>query len=197
MLLVLLGLTLTVLGLFLEVPCPVVAPAGGLPHGGSILFEAAGWTVGTAPWTLQALGPWVAGLTLPPAQASVALALWLVACLLGAPWAESSRGLAMLVGPAFGFQFGMVVQALVIAWCVRGGTYRHRFTGLLLGQTACWSCGAAWLALHDLEPWPAVASQVSGLPGLLVAWATLSALPNALGRRKEAHSPPASPQVIR
>jgi biotin transporter BioY len=197
LLLVLLGLTLTVLGLFVEVPCPFLAPAGTLPYGGRPLFEAAGWTVGIAPWTLQGLGPWVAGLTLPPVQASLALALWLVACILGAPWAESSRGLEMVTGPAFGFQFGLVVQAVVIAVCVRGGTFRHRFTGLLLGQVASWSCGAAWLALRDVDPWPLVAGQTSGLPGLLVAWAVLAILPTALGCRKEAPKASASPHVIR
>ncbi|MEB3238376.1 MAG: biotin transporter BioY [Candidatus Sericytochromatia bacterium] len=197
LLLVLLGLTLTVLGLFVEVPWPFVAPPGAVPEGARVAFHLGEWAAGTAPWTLQALGPWFAGLALPPVQAGTSMVLWLVACLAGAPWAESSRGPAMLAGPAFGFQAGMVVQAVVIAALARGGRPSGRFMALLAGQAVCWAIGAAWLAARGQEPMPVLAAQLAGSPGWFIAWAVVAWLPTLIGRRPKPQPRQDAPQVIR
>lgn len=197
-LLVLVSLSLTVLGLYLEVPCPVVGPEGTLPADATGVARLFGWSLAWAPWTLQTLGPWTAGMMLGPRTAAISQALWLLACLIGAPWAESSSGFGMVESPAFGFQAGFVAQAFIVASIARGGSPRRRFLALAVGQASGWGSGALWLALQGVPPWPILAGQASALPGMVLAWGFLAVFPWVRGRSSVRRAaPPAHTQVIR
>ena len=75
------------------------------------------------PITVQTLGVMLAGLLLGPRLATMAVLLFLLMVLLGAPFLSGGRGgLGVLFGPTVGFLLGWVPGALVVGLVYSGLT---------------------------------------------------------------------------
>ena len=102
------------------------------------------------PFSMQPLFALLAGMLLGPAHGSAAVALYLVAGLVGLPvFAGGKAGLAVLIGPTGGYLFGFLVCAGLAGLAVTPGPWTWRRGGLwgLAGLAGVYLLGVAQLRL--------------------------------------------------
>jgi biotin transport system substrate-specific component len=145
--------------------------------------------LGPVPFTLQTAGVFLAGLLLGPAWGGLALVLYLLVGIAGAPvFSSGSAGLGVVTGPTGGFLVSFPVAAAII-----GGIVHRRveprspddinlglaILALLVGMGIVYAIGVPWFAqVQDVSL--AKANSLAGLkfvPGdLLKAGAVLALL---------------------
>lgn len=108
------------------------------------LFTVCSWIsipMGNTVLTLQTFAVFLALLTLGGKRTLLALAVWLLLGLAGAPVFSGFRGgIGMLAGPTGGFLWGFLVAATVFS------LIRRPLIGAILACAALYLCGAAWFA---------------------------------------------------
>lgn len=143
------------------------------------------------PIVLQNLFALLAGLVLGPAMGAAAVALYLIAGIIGAPvFAGATGGIVRLIGPTGGFLIGYLLAGLtagLIAGFPRPGkkTPLRRiaaaaFTGLLLVYLP----GLAWLKISTGGTWAAALAGgfIPFIPGDLVKGVVAAAISPRLRR---------------
>lgn len=102
------------------------------------------WT--PVPLTGQTLAVLVTGAALGPQRALAALLLYAVAGVAGIPWFAS--GGSGWGGASFGYVFGFIAAALVVAILAKRGADRTPVKAMpvmLLGTLIIYACGVPWL----------------------------------------------------
>lgn len=120
------------------------------------------------PFTGQTLGVLVVGGTLGLRRALSAMALYVVAGLVGVPWfAGHASGYSPLL---FGYLLGFVLSVSVMSWLASRGNDRNIVSALglfIIGELAIYAIGVPWLAL-DLHLSLLQAVSVGMTPYLIV-----------------------------
>ncbi|MGA7834760.1 MAG: biotin transporter BioY [Acidimicrobiales bacterium] len=111
------------------------------------------------PITGQTLGVMLAGTALGWRRAGLAMALYMVAGIIGVPWfAGHASG---YVGASFGYLVGFVVAGAALGWVAgRGGdrTVTRAFVAMAVGDAIIFLIGVPWLAVSlHLSPSAAIA----------------------------------------
>ncbi len=100
------------------------------------------------PITGQTLGVMLAGTALGWRRAGLAMALYVVAGIIGVPWfAGHASG---YVGASFGYLIGFVVAGTALGWVAgRGGdrTIAKAFLAMAVGDAIIFLIGVPWLAV--------------------------------------------------
>jgi biotin transport system substrate-specific component len=100
------------------------------------------------PITGQTLGVMLAGTALGWRRAGLAMALYVVAGIVGVPWfAHHASG---YVGSNFGYLIGFVVAGTALGWVAgRGGdrTVTRAFVAMAIGDVIIFAIGVPWLAV--------------------------------------------------
>jgi biotin transport system substrate-specific component len=102
------------------------------------------WT--PVPLTGQTLAVLVTGAALGPQRALAALLLYAAAGVAGIPWFAS--GGSGWGGPSFGYVFGFIAAAFVVALLAKRGADRTPVKAIpvmLLGTLIIYACGVPWL----------------------------------------------------
>ncbi len=106
--------------------------------------------IGPVPVTLQPLFVFLAGYLLGPASGAAAVALYVLAGVLGMPvFAGGKAGLGVLLGPTGGYLVGFVLAAAVTGLSARRGKPLGWVRGLsfgIAGILIAYAVGVAWLA---------------------------------------------------
>ena len=135
------------------------------------------------PFTGQTLAVLLVGSTLGVRRAVAAIALYVVAGLVGLPWfAGGASGYSALL---FGYLLGFVLSVSLMSWLATKGNDRNIVSAIglfIIGELAIYALGVPWLAV-DLHMSLAKAISVGMTPYLIfdVAKAVLAgvALPAA------------------
>jgi biotin transport system substrate-specific component len=126
-----------------------------LVFGGAALIWVAAWAafplpVNPVPVTLQSLAVLACGAVLGPRRGVLAVAVYLLAGLLGLPvFAGSSAGPGHFAGATGGYLLGFLPAALLCGWLSRKGhdrSFRGALISLLLGHGVIFLLGVPWLA---------------------------------------------------
>ncbi|MBI3970664.1 MAG: biotin transporter BioY [Chloroflexi bacterium] len=108
------------------------------------------------PVTGQTLGVLLTGALYGPWRGALALVVYLLEGLAGAPvFAGGASGLPILLGPRGGYLVGFIAAAAVAGWL--GGASRPawlRFAGMLLATAAIYAVGVPWLTVAAARPLP-------------------------------------------
>lgn len=135
------------------------------------------YPLSAAPFTLQTVGVYVAGLLLGPLWAAFSLLVYLLAGVLGLPvFASGTAGFGVLAGPTGGYLVSFPVAGALIGGIVhRGTTVRpldrvptaRQVVGLAAGLLVVYAVGAVWMSLSLSMPLPnaIVQGAVVFLPG--------------------------------
>jgi biotin transport system substrate-specific component len=106
--------------------------------------------IGPVPVTLQPLFIILAGFLLGPASGAAAVALYVLAGVLGMPvFAGGKAGLGVLLGPTGGYLVGFILAAAVAGLAARRGEplgWTRAVCCGLLGILVAYAVGVAWLA---------------------------------------------------
>lgn len=114
----------------------------------AVLTAAGAWLaipIDPVPITLQTLFVTLAGLLLAPAQAALAMGLYVLMGVVGLPvFSDGKSGLGVLTGPTGGYLVGFIVAAWVMAllsvkW--RAGTVDNKRLPLMVGAIAVATVG--------------------------------------------------------
>lgn len=115
-----------------------------------------------APFTLQTMGVFIAGLLLGPVWAGFSLLLYVVAGAAGAPiFSGGSAGFGVIVGPTGGYLVSFPVAAAVIGGLVHRRVEPRRLDevsvviqagALLVGLAIVYLVGSLWLAVSTEMP---------------------------------------------
>ena len=114
--------------------------------------------IGVVPVVLQNLFALLSGLILGPFLGSGAVALYLLAGILGAPvFAGFTAGIARVAGPTGGYLVGYVLMALV-AGLIAGGPGKRASLGRIIiavvaGFLAVYVPGVIWLKIQTGYTW--------------------------------------------
>lgn len=111
-----------------------------------------------APFTLQTVGVYLAGLVLGPVWGAFSLVLYLVVGVAGVPvFAGGGAGFGALVGPTGGYLVGFPVAAALTGGLVHRRVHPRRLDGvpvllqvaaLSLGLAVVYLFGSVWLAVQ-------------------------------------------------
>lgn len=134
--------------------------------------------VGPVPFTLQVAFVLLAGLTLGPRLAALAIVAYLCLGLIAPVFAGGTSGISVLLGPTAGYLWGFLPAAVLAGWL--GGS-RASLPGLVLaclaGLIPLYLLGASWLAAQQhLSPSVAVTIGVLQFLPLDVAKAAAAGL---------------------
>lgn len=114
--------------------------------------------LGPVPFSLQPLFVFAAGYILGPVGGGAAMALYLLAGVVGLPvFAGGASGLGHLFGPTGGYLFGFLLAALCTGMADPRGTGLSWRRGVVWGGVALvvtYGLGATWLKLSLGMSWP-------------------------------------------
>lgn len=146
--------------------------------------------LGPVPFSLQTYAVTLAGFVLGPAWGLVAVALYLLAGLVGLPvFAGGTSGLGRLLGPTGGFLFSFLLMAALCGMATRDRERMMSWAqGLgwgVLGLAATFLLGVPWLALALDLGWrqALAAGMLPFLPGGVVKLVLAVATYRLLARR--------------
>jgi len=140
------------------------------------------------PISFQVFGAYFAGLLLGPRWGGLALALYLLVGVAGAPvFSGGAAGLGYLLGPTGGYLVGFLLAAVVIGAIVHRGLEPRPLTevslpvqavALLAGLAVIYAVGVPWLALTTANTFTEafIGGAVTVLPGDLIKIAATLAL---------------------
>jgi biotin transport system substrate-specific component len=106
------------------------------------------------PITGQTMGVLLAGSALGWRRGGIAMALYVLAGLVGIPWyAQHAHGWSVLSGASGGYLVGFILAGLLCGWLADRGNDRKIMSSagsMVVGNIVIYICGAAWLA-HSLH----------------------------------------------
>lgn len=107
--------------------------------------------VGPIPISLATFGLYLAVIILGGKRATIVCLMYLLIGFVGLPvFSGFTGGPAKLLGPSGGYLFGYLLLTVVAGWFVDKfpGKRGMCLLGLVLGTTACYTVGTAWLAVQ-------------------------------------------------
>ncbi|WP_255151194.1 biotin transporter BioY [Halorarius halobius] len=140
---------------------------------GAFAFVSFPYPLSPAPVTLQVLGVFLAGIMLGPVWGGVAMVLYLLAGVVGAPvFAGGTAGLGTLFGASGGYLLSYPIAAAAIGYVVHGrelGSFRdvgvgRLVAGMAVGTVVIYALGTAqlYLVLRSSPEWTLLRAVVAG-----------------------------------
>lgn len=146
---------------------------------------------GGVPITAQTLGLMLAGVMLGPLRGFLAVCLFLLVVLLGAPLLSGGRGgLSVLAGPTVGFILGFPFAALVTGWLMQRLTRLAVFPAALIaslvgGVLVLYLFGIpGMVAMTSLDWWAALTTMWVFVPGDVIKAVVAAVIARSLYRAK-------------
>lgn len=113
--------------------------------------------IGAVPVTLQTLFVFMAGLLLPPLNASLSVLVFIVLGAVGLPIFTSGGGIAALLSPTGGFIFGFLLAALAGSLLAkhRHDSILYNVLVVLVMEVIVYLIGIPWLKIKLSTTWTA------------------------------------------